>query len=74
MRTRSVKSVRIRSFSGPYIPGMDMKRYGVSLLIQSECGKIRSRKIPYTNTFHAVIISKRRLNELIILSYNITTF
>ena len=41
-----VKSVQIRSFSGPYFPplGLDMERYGVSLRIQSECGKIRTRK------------------------------
>ena len=28
--------------------------YGVSLLIQSECGKIRTRITPNTDTFHAV--------------------
>ena len=29
-------------------------RYSISLHIQSECGKIRTRKIPNTDTFHAV--------------------
>ena len=33
-------------FSGPYFPafGLDTERYGISLHIQSECGKIRTRK------------------------------
>ena len=62
-----VKSVRIRSFSGPYFPafGLNTERYGVSLRIQSECGKIRTRKTPRkirtsktpnTDTFHAVFV------------------
>ena len=40
-----VKSVQIRSFSDPYFPalGLDMERYGL-LRIQSECGKIGTRK------------------------------
>ena len=35
-----VKSVRIRSYSGPYFPvfGLNTERYSVSLRIQSECG------------------------------------
>ena len=51
-----VKSVLIRSFSGPYFLafGLNTERYSVSLHIQSECGKIRTRKIPNTDTFHAV--------------------
>ena len=51
-----VKSVRIRSFSGPYFPafGLKMEIYGVNLRIQSECGKIWTRKTPNTDTFHAV--------------------
>ena len=55
-----VKSVRIRSFSGPYFPafGLNTERYGVSLHIQSECGKIRTRKTPITDTFHAVLDSE----------------
>ena len=41
-----VKSVQIRSFSGPYFPafGLNTERYGVSLRIQSEYGEIRTRK------------------------------
>ena len=41
-----MKSVQTRSFSGPYFPtfGLNTGRYGVSLRILSECGKIRTRK------------------------------
>ena len=51
-----VKIVRIRSFLDPYFPafGLKTERYGVSLRIQLECGKIRTRKTPNTDTFHAV--------------------
>ena len=50
------KSVRMRSFSGLYFPafGLNMERYEVLLCIQSECGKIRTRKTPNTDTFHEV--------------------
>ena len=44
--THCVKRVHIRSFSGPYFT-----EYGE---IQSECGKIQTRKTPNTGTFHAV--------------------
>ena len=54
-----MKSVCIWSFSGPYFPlfGLNAEIYGVSLLIQFECGKIRNRKTPNTDTYHAVRIS-----------------
>ena len=57
-----VKSVRIRSFSGPYFPafGLNTERYGVSLRIQSECGKIRTKKTPNTDTFHAMENKNRK--------------
>ena len=50
------KSVRIRSYSGPYFPafGVNTERYFVSLRIQSECGIMRTRITPYTDTFHAM--------------------
>ena len=53
-----VKSVLIWSFSCPYFPafGLNTKRYFVSLCIQSECGKLRTRKSPNTDTFHTVHI------------------
>ena len=51
-----MKSVRIWSFSGPYFPifGMNKERYGVSFRIQSELGKIRTRKTPNKDTFYAM--------------------
>ena len=52
-----VKSARIRSFSGPYFSafGLNTDRYVVSLCIQSEYGKIWTRKTPNRDFFHAVI-------------------
>ena len=51
-----VKNVRIRSYSGPYFPafGLNTDRYGVSLRVQSECGKMRTRITPNTDIFHSV--------------------
>ena len=52
--------------------GLNTEKYGVSLRIQSECGKIRTRKTPNTDTFHAVIglAFSFRLNSF---SYSILT-
>ena len=49
-----VKSVRIRSYSGPYFPasGLNTERYGVSLRIQPECGKIRTKITPNMDTLY----------------------
>ena len=47
-----VKSVRIRSYSGPHFPV-----FGLDIRIQSECWKMRTRITPNTDTFHAVILS-----------------
>ena len=43
-------------FSDPYFPtfGLNTGRYGVSLHIQHECGKIRTTKNPYLDTFDAI--------------------
>ena len=51
-----VKSPLIRSFSGPYFSHSDRIRRNVEYLYrtQSRFGKIRSRKNPITDTFHAV--------------------
>ena len=51
-----MKSVRIRSYSGPYFSafGLNTERYGVSLRIQFECGKMRTRITPNTDTFYGV--------------------
>ena len=56
--THCVKSVRIRSYSGPHFPafGLNTERYSVSLRIQSECGKIRTRITPNRDTFYAVTV------------------
>ena len=55
-----VKSVRIRIFIGPYFPafGLNTERYSVSLCIQSECGKMQTRKTPDTDTFYAVMAQR----------------
>ena len=51
-----VKSVQIRSFSGPCFPvfGLNTKIYGVNLRIQSEWRKKRTRKTPYFDTLYPV--------------------
>ena len=53
-----VKRVGIRSYSGPHFPAFVLKTEscGVSLRIQSECGKIRTRITPNTDNLYAVII------------------
>ena len=54
-------------YSGQYFPafGLNTKRYGISLRMQCECWKMRSRINPNTDTFHAVqsilISSKQQL-------------
>ena len=50
-----MKSVRIRSFSGPYFLafGLSLERYGTSLRIQYECEKIRTKKTANMDTFKA---------------------
>ena len=51
-----VKKVRIQSFSSPFFPavGLNAQRHSISLCILSECGKIRIREFPNTDTFHTV--------------------
>ena len=53
------KSVRIWSYFGPYFPafGLNAERYGVSLRIQSECGKMRTRITPNRDTFRVAKLS-----------------
>ena len=54
-----VKSVRIQSYSGSHFPAFGLnttERYSVSLRIQSECGKMRTRITPTTDAFHDVIL------------------
>ena len=63
-----VKGVRIQSYSGPYFPafGLNTERYSVSLCIQSECGKIRTRITPNSDTFYAVTVigTKQHLSNI----------
>ena len=62
--THCVKSIHIRNYSGLHFPtfGLNAERYGVSILIQSECGKMGTRITPNTDTFHAVsrLVNKER--------------
>ena len=65
-----VKSVYIRSYSGPNIPafGLNTERYSVSLRnIQSKCGKSWTRITPKTDTFYAAQV----INNLFICSVSI---
>ena len=57
IRFHCVRGVRIRTYFGPYFPEFELhtERYGVSLRIHSECGKIRTRITPNMGTFHAVL-------------------
>ena len=59
LETHCVKSVRLQSYSGPYFPAfaLNTERYGVYVCIQSECGKVRTKITPDTDTFHAVTTS-----------------
>ena len=51
-----MKSVRFQSFPGLYFHkfGLNTEIYSVNLRIPSECGKIRTRKTPNTDTYDAV--------------------
>ena len=55
--THYVKNVCIRIYSGPHFPafGVNTERYSVSLHIQPECGKMRTRITPNADTFYSVI-------------------
>ena len=68
-----VKSIRIWSFSGPYFPtfGLNTERYWTYLRIQSECRKIRTRKIPNMDTFQTVYALRSSLSRGFVKS-NIT--
>ena len=63
-----MKSVRIRSYSGPDFPtfGVNTERYSVSFRIQSERGNMQTRITPNMDTFYAVHIIVFNLPEQII--------
>ena len=54
-----VKSVRIRSCSGPHFSAFELntEKYSVTLGIHSEYGEVRTKITPNTDTFHAVIFT-----------------
>ena len=60
-----VKSVRIRSFSGPYFPafGLNTERYEVSLCYYSECWKMRTSK-KYRHFSRSARILKNSTNRI----------
>ena len=60
----SVKSVHIQSYAGPYFPAfkLNTKRYSVFLRIQSEWGKIQTRKTLNTDTVFPVKHAKDKKN------------
>ena len=55
-----LKSVLTRSYPGQHFPalGLNTEKYGVSLRIQSECGKTRTRITSNRDTFYAVVLTK----------------
>ena len=61
------KNFRIPTYSGPHFPafGLNTEIYGVSLLIRSECGKMRTRITPTTGTFHAVCGNLQTKNTIL---------
>ena len=54
-----VKSDQIRPYSGLHFPafGLNTEKYSVSLCIQTEYGKIRTRITPNTDNFYPLHIS-----------------
>ena len=52
-------TIHIWSYSGPHFPAFrqNTERYGASLRIHSEYGKIRTRKTPKMDILHAVIVA-----------------
>ena len=66
-----VKNVRIWSFPGPHFPafGLNTERYEVSLRIQSECEKIRTRKTPNTDPFYTVLNITYIFEELLLAAF-----
>ena len=51
----------------PHFPAfrLNMERYGISLRIQSECGKIRTRITPDMDTFHVEIACPVKFSNLL---------
>ena len=62
-----VKSVCIRSYFSPCFPAFRLTTeiYSLSLHIQSECGEIRTRITPSTDTFYRLIALLLAVNQVI---------
>ena len=63
-------------FSGPFIPvfGLNTETYGVNFRIQSEDRKIRTRKTPCLDTFHAVFLRKEMPTLTNLKGWNLSKF
>ena len=57
------KEYKFGVFSGPYFPVfvLNTKNYSVTLRIQSECGKIRTRETHNLDTFQAALVGVKDL-------------
>ena len=53
-----------------YVKGLITERYGVSLRIQSICGKIRTRITPNADTFYAVPSTNQQIFRIRLLNRN----
>ena len=62
-----VKSVRIRSYSGPHFPASGLNTENVSLHIQSECGETEDQNSSESDTFYAK-------HSMILTSFNISFY
>ena len=62
---------KYRVFSDPYFHafGLNMERYEVSLRIQFECGKIRTRKNSFFGHFHAKFSTRKKLKSKYNINY-----
>ena len=76
-----MKSVRIRSFFGPYFAEFVLERYWLSLRIQSKCRKKQTRRTPNMSTFLAVadldmhrLMSQNYLEKLYNLLFMIISY
>ena len=62
-KSQCVKSIRTQSYSGPHFPafGRNTESRDIEYLrIHSECGKMRTRITPNTNTFYAVLAATEK--------------
>ena len=67
-----MKRVRIRSYFGPHFPAFRLNSNSMSLRIQSECGKMRTRITPNTDTLRRGIYQTSMI-KIYYGSQNVTT-